>query len=175
MDNFSNSATASRPLDAMDRHILHILQQDGRISNLALARMVGLTPTPCQERVRRLERDGYIVGYAARLSPEKLGMGLTVFVQVTLDRTTPDIFDRFAEAVRNIPQLAECHMVAGGFDYLLKLRVSDMAEFRHILGEQLTAIGGVAQTHTYVVMEEIQAERGLPVAGAARASVRTTR
>jgi len=157
------SSDHSRPLDAIDRRILDALQRNGRISNLALAAGIGLTATPCQERVRRLEREGYIKGYEARLDPARLGLGLTVFVQVTLDRTTPAIFDHFAKAVAGIPHLAECHMVAGGFDYLLKLRVGDMTQFREILGDHLAAIGGVAQTHTYVVMEEVKAETCLPV------------
>ncbi len=133
------------------------------MSNLALARRVGLTPTPCQERVKRLERDGYITGYAARLDPARLDLGLLVFVQVTLDRTTTDVFGRFAAAIRSFASVAECHMVAGGFDYLLKIRCRDMADYRRILGDELGSIDGIAQTHTYAVMEEIKTETALPV------------
>jgi Lrp/AsnC family leucine-responsive transcriptional regulator len=133
------------------------------MSNLALARRVGLTPTPCQERVKRLERDGYITGYAARLDPGRLDLGLLVFVQVTLDRTTTDVFGRFAAAIRSFSAVTECHMVAGGFDYLLKIRCRDMADYRRILGDELGSIDGIAQTHTYAVMEEIKAETALPV------------
>ncbi len=133
------------------------------MSNLALARRVGLTPTPCQERIKRLERDGYITGYAARLDPARLDLGLLVFVQVTLDRTTTDVFGRFAAAIRSFTSVAECHMVAGGFDYLLKIRCRDMADYRRILGDELGSIDGIAQTHTYAVMEEIKTETALPV------------
>jgi Lrp/AsnC family leucine-responsive transcriptional regulator len=152
-----------RPLDRIDRRILETLQSDGRISNVALARRVNLSPTPCLERVRRLERAGYVLGYGARLDPARLGASLLVFVQVTLDRTTPDVFARFAEAIVRIPEVCECHMVAGGFDYLLKIRAADMAAYRGVLGQRLTAIPGVAQTHSYVVMEEVKDSRALPV------------
>jgi Lrp/AsnC family leucine-responsive transcriptional regulator len=152
-----------RRLDRIDRRILATLQTDGRISNVALARQVNLSPTPCLERVRRLERAGYVTGYAALLDPAKLGVSLLVFVQVTLDRTTPDVFARFAEAVAPIPEVRECHMVAGGFDYLLKIRVADMEAYRRVLGEGLAAIPGVAQTHSYVVMEAVKDSHALPI------------
>ena len=152
-----------RPLDRIDRRILGALQQDGRLSNVELARRVGLSPTPCLERVRRLERAGYIIGYRAALSPQKLDAALLAFVQVTLDRTTPDAFEQFRAAVVARPELLECHMVAGGFDYLLKVRVRDMTAYRHFLGETLTSIGGISQTHTYVVMEEVKSDGLLPV------------
>lgn len=152
-----------KPLDRIDRKILSSLQAEGRLSNVELARQVGLSPTPCLERVRRLERDGYIRGYGARLDAEKLDAGMLVFVQVTLERTTPDIFDRFAEAVQRLEEVAECHMVAGGFDYLLKVRVKDMAAYRRFLGEGLTALASVRETHTYVVMEAVKDGREIPV------------
>lgn len=154
---------SSKSLDRIDRKILRFLQADGRLSNVELARQVGLSPTPCLERVRRLERDGYIRGYAAQLDAEKLEAGMLVFVQVTLERTTPDIFDRFAEAVQRLEEVAECHMVAGGYDYLLKVRVKDMAAFRRFLGEGLTALDSVRETHTYVVMEAVKDGREIPV------------
>lgn len=157
------STLSDRPLDRIDRKILRALQADGRLSNVELARRVNLSPTPCLERVRRLERVGYIRGYRADLAPDKLGAGLLVFVQVILDRTTPDVFEQFREAAAALPEVIECHMVAGGFDYLLKVRVRDMPAYRHFLGERLTALGGVAQTHTYVVMEEVKSDAPLPV------------
>jgi Lrp/AsnC family leucine-responsive transcriptional regulator len=159
------SAPADGGLDAIDRKILEILQLEGRISNLKLAERVNLTPTPCLERVKRLERDGYITGYGARLDPARLGLGMLVFIEVTLDRTTPDVFDRFAAAVKLLPTVLECHMLAGGFDYLLKVRVADMTEYRSLLGDLLTAISGIAQTHTYVVMEEVKGLPLLPLGG----------
>ena len=152
-----------RALDRVDRRILRTLQEQGRISNVELARKVGLSPTPCLERVRRLESDGFIRGYAARLDAARLGMGMLVYVQVMLDRTTTTIFDRFRQAVLGIPEVLECHMVAGGFDYLLKLRVPDMATYRTVLGERLGKLPGLLQTHSYFVMEEIKDNPAIPI------------
>ena len=153
----------NRTLDKIDRRILGILQEFGRLSNVDLAKMVNLSPTPCLERVRRLEREGYITGYKAILDPSKLDAGLTVFVQVTLDRTTPDVFDQFRARVLDMPQVVECHMVAGGFDYLVKIRVRDMKDYRQFLGDRLTSLTGVLTTHTYVVMEEVKEGDMVPV------------
>jgi Lrp/AsnC family transcriptional regulator, leucine-responsive regulatory protein len=149
-------------LDRIDRRILRLLQDDGRMAVAELARRVHLSPTPCLERVRRLERDGYIRGYAAELDPSRLGANLVAFVEILLDRTTPDVFNRFKDAMLGLEPVQECHMVAGGFDYLLKVRVRDMAAYRGFL-EQLAALTGVQQTHTYVVMEEVKSTRAIPV------------
>jgi len=157
------SLAPRRALDRVDRRILRALQEQGRMSNVELARKVGLSATPCLERVRRLESDGFIRGYAARLDAEKLGMGLLVYVQVTLDRTTTTIFDRFRQAVLGIPEVLECHMVAGGFDYLLKLRVPDMAAYRAVLGDRLGKLPGLQQTHSYFVMEEVKDTPAVPI------------
>lgn len=143
-------------LDRTDKRILRELQGNGRISNVELARRVNLSATPCLERVRRLEQAGYIRDYVAVLDPQRMDVGMLVYVEVTLDRTTPDVFDRFKEAIAERPEVQECHMVAGGFDYLLKVRVPDMPAYRTFLGEGLTAAPGVRETHTYVVMEEIK-------------------
>lgn len=147
-------------LDRTDRRLLALLQRDGRLSVAELARRVHLSPTPCLERVRRLERDGYIRGYSADLDPSKLGAALLAFVEILLDRTTPDVFTRFRDAMVGLDEVQECHMVAGGFDYLLKVRVHDMAAYRRFL-ERLAAIPGVQQTHTYVVMEEVKSTRAI--------------
>jgi len=155
----------AKALDRIDRRILHLLQEFGRLSNVELARAVNLSPTPCLERVRRLERGGYITGYCAQLDPAKLGAGLMVLVEVTLDRTSGNVFEAFRKAVLEIPQVLECLMVAGGFDYLIKVRVADMPAYRALLGERLAALPGVLQTHTYVVMEEVKDTRLLPVEG----------
>src|SRR4029077_18462888 len=120
-------------LDRIDRRILLILQSDGRIPAVELAERVGLSPTSTGERLKRLQKDGYIDGFSVRLNAERLGLGLLIFVEVLLDKTTPDVFDRFAGAARRAPQVLECHMVAGGFDYLIKTRVSDMAAYRPFL------------------------------------------
>ena len=149
-------------LDRIDRRLLALLQTDGRLSVAELVRRVHLSPTPCFERVRRLEREGYIRGYAADLDPAKLGAGLIAFVEVQLDRTTPDVFNRFRDGVIGLAPIQECHMVAGGFDYLLKVRAADMAAYRRFL-EELAALAGVEQTHTYVVMEEVKSTRAVPI------------
>jgi len=143
-------------LDRVDRHILALLQADGRMSNLALAQSVHLSPTAVLERVRRLVRERYILGYEARLNPHKLDAALLVFVEVILDRATPDVYERFAAAVRDRPEIMECHMVAGGFDYLLKARVADMPAYRDFLGHVLVELPGVRTTHTHAVMEEVK-------------------
>jgi Lrp/AsnC family leucine-responsive transcriptional regulator len=143
-------------LDRLDLKILKLLQQDGRIANLKLAEAVGLSPTAVLARVQRLTRDGYILGYEARLNPLKLGAGMTVFVEVLLDRTTPNVFDAFKAAVQVYPEIMECHMVAGGFDYLLKTRMADMAAYRQFAGTALWQLPGVRETRTYAVMEEVK-------------------
>jgi len=149
--------------DKNDRKILNILQADGRIANVELAERIGLSPTSIGERLKRLQRDGFIEGYGARLNPHKLGLGLLVFVEVLLDKTTPDVFARFAAAVKLAPEVLECHMVAGGFDYLVKARVADMTAYRRFLGDILLALPGVKETRTYAVMEEVKRDAPLPV------------
>ena len=143
-------------LDRIDRKILSILQQDGRIANLKLAESVALSPTAVLARVQRLTRDGYILGYEARLNPLKLGAGMLVFVEVLLDRTTPNVFEQFKAAVQVRPEIMECHMVAGGFDYQLKTRQADMNAYREFAGAVLWQLPGVRETRTYAVMEEVK-------------------
>ncbi len=150
-------------LDTVDKKILHFLQQNNRITNVELAKMVNLSPTPCLERVRRLEKQGYIMEHVAKVNPKKLGLNNFAFVQITLDRTTENVFTEFNDAIKDVPFVLECHMVAGGFDYLIKVRTSDMNEFRAFLGNTLAPITGVAQTNTYVVMEEVKNTSYLPV------------
>lgn len=152
----------TKALDRIDINILDNLQRDGRIANVDLARKVNLSASPCIDRVKRLEKEGYIEGYGARLNASKLGYGTAVFIQVTLDRTTGEVFDKFRDAVVQIPQVAECHMVAGGFDYLLKLRLPGMDAYRSILS-MIVDLPGVAQTHTYVVLEQVKNDCGLPI------------
>jgi Lrp/AsnC family leucine-responsive transcriptional regulator len=147
---------AERSADKIDLRILRVLQRDGRISNLKLAEEVHLSPTAVLERVKRLTREGYILGYEARLNPVKLGAGLMVFVEVLLDRTVHDVMDSFRAAVQVRPEILECHLVAGGFDYLLKTRVSDMAAYRSFVGEVIWTLPGVRETRTYAVMEEVK-------------------
>ena len=150
-------------MDQLDRRLLRLLQKDGRMPNVELARQAHLSPPATHERVRRLVQDGIIEGYTVRLNPAKLDRALLVFVEVTLDHTSAGIFERFATAVRDTPEIMECHMVAGGFDYLIKLRVRDMAAFRAFLGTTLLSLPGIRQTHTYTVMEEVKPGGDLPI------------
>ena len=149
-------ARDSKPLDRIDRHILEVLQDDGRISNVALAKKVNLTPTPCLERVKRLERDGYILGYTALLNPEKVDAGLLVFAEISLTHNARDVFRAFREEARKLPEVLDCHLVSGNFDYLIKARVKDMQEYRALLGEKILALPGVSDSRSYVVMEEVK-------------------
>ena len=149
-------SAADSSLDRTDRRILALLQRDGRISNVKLAEAVHLSPTATLERVRRLTEQGYILGYRARLDPHKLGAGMLVFVEIILDRTTENILEQFRAAVRDQPEIMECHLVAGGFDYLLKLRVADMEDYRRVAGRVLWRLPGVRETRTYAVMEEVK-------------------
>lgn len=151
----------STGLDAIDAKILKALQANGRITVTELAETVNLSKTPCSERIRRLERAGYLTGYAARLDPVMLGLDTLVFVQVSLDRTTTDVLDRFNAAVKRIPEVEAAHMIAGGFDYLLKVRARDMAHYRKVLGDRIGSLPGVSQTHTYTVMETVMENAGV--------------
>jgi Lrp/AsnC family transcriptional regulator, leucine-responsive regulatory protein len=150
-------------LDKISKRILAELQSDGRISNVELATRVSLSPAACLERVRKLHEAGYIKGYTANLSPEMLDVALLVFIEVVLDRTTPDVFEAFKRGVQAIPEVLECHMVAGGFDYLIKVRVKDMNAYRDFLGKSLLQLSGVRETHTYAVMEEVKNTTHLPI------------
>ena len=156
------SSAKIRSLDRIDMTILDALQKDGRISNVELAKKVSLSASPCLDRVKKLENEGYIKGYSAILSASKLKYGMSAFIQVTLDRTTGDVFNRFKNEVVKIKEVAECHMVAGGFDYLLKLRFENMEAYREVLGE-IVELPAVAQTHTYVVMEQVKQDVGVPI------------
>mgnify|MGYP003604986195 FL=1 len=150
-------------IDRIDQRILSALQADGRLSNLKLAEAVALSPTAVLARVQRLTREGYILGYEARLNPLKLGRGMMVFVEVLLDRTTPNVFEQFRAAVQAQEAILECHMVAGGFDYLLKTRMADMAAYREFAGTVLWQLPGVRETRTYPVMEEVKNTTRLPI------------
>ena len=156
--------TASQSdLDRTDLKILRCLQDDGRISNLKLAQEVALSPTAVLARVQRLSKEGFILGYEARLNPLKLGAGMMVFVEVLLDRTTPNVFEAFKAAVQVRAEIMECHLVAGGLDYLLKTRMADMAAYRAFAGTVLWQLPGVRETRTYAVMEEIKNTTRLPL------------
>jgi Lrp/AsnC family leucine-responsive transcriptional regulator len=152
-----------RPLDRTDKRILECLQNDGRISNVQLARKVNLTPTPCIERVKRLERQGFIRGYTAILNPELVNASLLVFVEIDLSHKSPDAFRKFREEARKLPEIMECHLVSGNFDYLIKARVRDMKSYRELLGEKILSLPGVNGSRSYVVMEEVKETLNLPL------------
>ena len=150
-------------LDRIDRRILDILQRDGRVSMTELAQRVGLSASPCSERVRRLERAGVITGYHARLAPEALGRDLVVFVELTLATKSDEVFDAIRDEFQNMPEVLECHLVSGGFDYLVKFRLRGMAEYRHQLGEVLKRLPVPATSQSYVVMEVVKDGMELPL------------
>lgn len=145
-----------RTLDRLDRRILTLLQQDGRMSMKDLSEQVGLSITPCIERVKRMERDGVIMGYFARVNPAALGAALLVFVEITLDHKSGNMFDQFRREVLRIPEVMECHLISGDFDYLIKARIREMSEYRKLLGDILLQLPGAVQSKSYVVMEEIK-------------------
>ena len=163
MEEPNGPRAGERGIDKIDRRILRVLQADGRISNLKLAEEVHLSPTAVLERVKRLTREGYILGYEARLNPARLGAGLLVFVEVLLDRTVRDVMEDFKAAVQVRPEILEAHLVAGGFDYLLKTRVADMAAYREFIGSVIWTLPGVRETRTYAVMEEGKSTGMLPL------------
>ncbi len=152
----TEKSLTDRTIDATDRRILAELQRNGRITNVELAGRCHLSPAACLVRVRALEQSGYIQGYRAILDPAKLGQAMVVFVEIRLDRTTSDAFKRFASAVAGIPEIVECHMVAGGFDYLIKVRVESMAVYRDVLTKVLVELPAVRETHTFAVIEEVK-------------------
>ena len=145
-----------KDLDRIDRNILIELQKSGRISNVELAEKVGLSASPCLERVKRLEQEGYIKGYHAKVDPHKLGAAMLVFVEITLSKTSVDIFEEFSAAVDLHDDIQECYLVSGNFDFLLKARVADMSSYRKLLGDTLLRLPGVSESRTYVVMEEVK-------------------
>ena len=142
--------------DSIDHRILKLLQENARLSMTELAERVGLSATPVTERVRRLERDGYIMGYHARLNPARLGYGLLVFVEIKLHSKSGDIFEEFRREVLKIPQILECHLVSGEYDYLIKVRLQDMSAYRDMLGKILLQLPSAVESRSYVVMEEVK-------------------
>ena len=156
------SSIKTRTLDRIDLTILDTLQKDGRISNTDLAKKVNLSASPCLERTRRLENEGYISRYGAFLNANKLGYSMKAFVQVTLDRTAGDVFNEFKKEVVKIEEVAECHLVAGGFDYLIKVLFNNIEVYREILSE-IVDLPAVSHTHTYIVTENVKEDAGVPI------------
>ena len=143
-------------LDRFDQLILQVMAADGRISVTKLARRIGLSKSPTQARLRRLEDDGYITGYRALLDPIRLGLDHVAFVEVRLSDTREVALAAFNTAVREIPEIEQCHMLAANFDYLLKVRAQDMAAYRAVLGEKISSLPHVASTSTYVAMQAVK-------------------
>lgn len=148
---------AAKPveLDEFDRKILTVLREDGRITMTELAQRIGLSKTPCQQRVRRLVETGVILGFRAIVDPAQLGLDHVAFAEVKLSDTREAALREFNTAVRRIPEVEECHMIASSFDYLLKVRTADIRKYRIVLGEKISSLPHVASTSTFVAMEKV--------------------
>lgn len=146
----------NKDIDDTDRRILSRLQQNGRISIVDLAESVNLSKSPCLTRLRRLEKAGFIKGYFAELDPKKLNQGYLVYVQVKLSNTTRSNLNEFNKAALAIPQIQSCHMMSGGYDYLLKIRTSDMDSYHSLLIDVISTLPNIEQTSTYPVMEQVK-------------------
>jgi Lrp/AsnC family leucine-responsive transcriptional regulator len=151
-------------LDRMDRKILDILQREGRIAITELATRVGLSTSPCAERVKRMERDGVITGYHAQVAATAVDKPLLVFVEIKLSAKGGDVFDAVRDELLHMPEVMECHLVSGDFDYLLKFRLRDMREYRSLLGGVLKRLPVAAESRSLIVMEEIKESLYLPLA-----------
>jgi len=150
-------------LDRTDRKLLDILQRQGRISMTDLAEQIGLSTSPCSERVRRMEREGVITGYYARVDPKAIGKTLLVFIEIKLSSKSGDVFDEVRQELLHIPEVMECHLVSGGFDYLVKARLRAMSDYRDLLGDILKKLPVTAESQSYVVMEEVKESFYLPM------------
>lgn len=148
-------SSTTNQLDRIDRRILKHLQVDGRMTNAELAKVANVSPATCHRRTQRLFEDGYVQAVRAEVAPHKVNRGALVVVGVVLDRSTPESFGAFEAAITNLPFVLDCHLVAGDFDYFLKIRVRDIADFNRLHGEQLIALPGVRQTRTFFVMKEV--------------------
>ena len=150
-------------ISKIDRNILRILQKDAHINYTDLAREVGLSVTPCIERVKRMEKNGYIEGYTAKLNPEFLDAGLVVFVQIRLNHTSQENFEEFRHSVMSLQNVQSCFLVSGNYDYLLKARVADMSAYRELLGNSILKLPAVQESTSYVVMEELKETMNVPI------------
>ncbi len=149
--------------DRIDLRILEELQSEGRISMVELARRVGLTKTPCTERVKRLERGGVITAYRAELDPQEMDASRQVMVQVTLTKSSMENLEKFRTAIERVPEVRACFMIAGHFDFLLLVRTKNIEDYRYVMGEKISSIAGIQKTHTYVIMEVVKDMKTLPV------------
>lgn len=154
--------SSKQSLDRVDINILRALQADGRLTNAELATRVNVSPATCHRRTQRLFDEGYVSGVRAEIAPAAVGLGALVMVGVVLDRSTPESFAAFEGAVLKLKEVLDCNLVAGDFDYLLKIRVRDMADFNKLHGQKLIALPGVRQTRTFFVMKEVKENARLP-------------
>jgi len=152
-----------KTLDRIDRRILQALQEDARIQNVELAEKVGLSPSPCLRRVKMLEESGVIERYAALLDASKLGVGLTVFVRIWLTRQDANTIDNFTAEVQRLPQIVECHLMAGDCDFLLRVVAADLDAYRKFQAEYLARIEGVQSVKTEIPMQRIKLTSELPL------------
>ncbi|KAB2884932.1 MAG: AsnC family transcriptional regulator [Albidovulum sp.] len=148
--------SSTHDLDRIDRNILRALQKDGRLANADLAKLVNVSPATCHRRTQRLFEDGFIAAVRAQIDPDTVGLGALVMVGVVLDRSTPESFAAFEQAVGGMKEVLDCSLVAGDFDYLLKIRVRDMAGFNLLHGRQLITLPGVRQIRTFFVLKEVK-------------------
>lgn len=162
-------------LDALDLRILDLLQQQGRLTMTELGERIGLSTSPCSQRVKRLEQAGVIQGYHAKVDPLAVGQTLLVFVEITLSEKSEQIFKKVRDELAHIPEVLECHLVSGSFDYLVKARLAGMADYRQLLGSMLKRIPVAAQSNSYVVMEEIKESVALPLGRGSGRAVRPVR
>lgn len=150
-------------IDSIDRHILTLLQKNGRMANSDISKQVGLSQTPCLKRIKRLENMGCIEQYTIKINPAFVDASLLVFIELKLERTSLDAFDNFGRAAQKLPEILECHLVSGDFDYLLKARVPDMPAYRKLLAETLLELPHVNSSRSYMVMEEVKETQLLPI------------
>ena len=148
-------SSVSDPIDRIDRKLLQLLQRDGRMTNADLAEAVNVSPATCHRRTQRLFEDGYIRSVRAEVAPEKVERSALVLVGVVLDRSTPESFRTFEAAIKKLKFVLDCHLVAGDFDFFLKIRVRDIHDFNRLHGDQLISLPGVRQTRTFFVMKEV--------------------
>jgi Lrp/AsnC family transcriptional regulator, leucine-responsive regulatory protein len=150
-------------LDRTDRQLLDLLQRDGRITNAALAEQVHLSESACLRRVRALEQSGLIAGYGAQINQEKAGFPVNVFVNITLDRQDQADLQSFEQTVRRIPEVMECYLMSGDYDYLLRVVVADMADFERIHSQHLTRLPGVVRVHSSFALRTVQKSAAVPI------------
>lgn len=152
-----------RDLDQIDKKILTLLQKNGRATNQWLARQIDLSPTPCLERVRRLEKDGFIEGYRATVVPEAVGCPMLIYALISFDYAVDGVYEKFRKEIAQIKEIVECHMVTGNVDFIMKIRTADINGFRALLEDKILKLPGVRITHSYVAMHEAKAESMVPI------------